>query len=266
MCHIVYQQLTHDLGVDFSSVMPKNAAGFGTIIDLIAFPPQNRICLMSISPRRTFRAVSWFPVLTVFLAVAMEYMKTGSGATNSVPNPSSPNPPSSMFSSPYFWLVLAAVVVAIFQTWVRYTGDWYKPDLALKYQDLLNDKLTCDARAAAAKQFQTNKKYDQKTKEVEIVLDILEDIGFYVKHDEISVEVAHHHFYHWIRGYIQTADGYIAEYRRDDPLAYEHCGFLLKAVSGFEAKKVKRDAAELHWDEEEIRDFLDEEAGMAHPD
>jgi hypothetical protein len=214
---------------------------------------------MIISSRRLIRSIGWVQLFTAILAVILACLHS----EGSAPNPSH-NLNTIMSLSPYFLLVLLAIIVAAFHTWVQYTKDWYKPDLALKYQDLLDGDHACDARAAAAKQFKTSKKYDQTTKEVEIVLDILEDIGFYVKHDEISIEVAHHHFYHWIRGYIQTADGYIAEYRREDPLAYEHCKFLLEAVSAFEAKKIKREAAELHWNENDINEFLEEEAGMSN--
>lgn len=82
------------------------------------------------------------------------------------------------------------------QAWDNYVRGWYNPDLALKYQDLFESEKVRIARSAAAKQFKKNKQYILDTKEIDTVLDVFEDIGFYVKHDQISIEVAHHHFYH----------------------------------------------------------------------
>jgi hypothetical protein len=121
----------------------------------------------------------------------------------------------------------------------------------------------CKARATAAKQYKEQKKYNAVTKEVEAVLDIFEDIGFYVMHDEISAEVAHHHFYHWIRGYVQTASDYIESYRREEPAAYEHCKYLLEKTAAVESKKMKVHPSTLMMDEKEIISFIEEEAGMA---
>jgi hypothetical protein len=198
---------------------------------------------MSLSPRRTLMAVTWFPMLTALFAV-VGYLKNSGGA-----------------SAAFFWLALTAIVVAAFQTWVNYSQDWYSPTLALKYQDEFEGATACKARATAAKQFKEHKKYNNETKEIEEVLDIFEDIGFYVMHDEISPEVAHHHFYHWIRGYVQTASEYIDNYRREQPTAYDHCKFLLEQTTAVEAKKMKCDPSTLTLDDKRIASFIDEEAG-----
>jgi hypothetical protein len=210
------------------------------------------------SPRRIIRAVSWFPVLTIIFAV-FGYLKTNSAT----PAGETHNATSPMFSSPFFWLSLTAVAVAAFQTWVNYSRDWYDPELALKYQGVFEGDTLCKARSAAAKQYKETRKYDGQTKEVEIVLDVFEDIGFYVMHDQISPEVAHHHFYHWIRGYIQTASDYIENYRRDDPAAYEHCKYLLEQTAKVEARKMKVHLSTLSLGEEDIAEFVDEAAAMA---
>ena len=149
------------------------------------------------------------------------------------------------------------------QSYCSYRKDWYNPNLALKYQDLFEGEPIRKARAAAANQFKADKKYNGKTKEIETVLDVFEDIGFYVKHHEISDEVAHHHFYYWIVGYIQTASEYIAEYRREDPTTYEHCEWLMNAVLKVEAKKLKCQTSELMYSEKDIADFIEEEAASA---
>jgi hypothetical protein len=157
---------------------------------------------------------------------------------------------------PWHILVLLAVVAACVQTYVNYRRDWYDYDLALKYQDLLESQSTVANRQKAARQFKEKKAYNSDTREVEAPLDLIEDIGFYVRNHKMSVEVAHHHFYFWIRGYVQTAKNYIAAYRIDDPLAYEYCEELLKSVTDYEAKKLKCDRRTLTWDNEDIEEFL----------
>lgn len=164
-----------------------------------------------------------------------------------------------MLLSPFFWLILASVVVVALQTYVSYSKDWYNPELALKYQDAFESERVMQARATAARQFKDKGKYNPMTKEIEVVLDIFEDIGFYVKHDEISREVAHHHFYYWARGYIQTARSYIETYQIDDPTAYEWCAYLLKELTEVEAKKLGCRVESLVYDDKEIADFVGEE-------
>jgi hypothetical protein len=161
-----------------------------------------------------------------------------------------------MNSTPFFWLAAAAVVIGCFQTWVNYRREWYDYTLALKYQDLLESGAVVEKRQKAARQFKEHKKYNAETREVEGALDLIEDIGFYVRNHKMSVEVAHHHFYFWIRGYVQTAKDYIATYQIDDPLAYEYCEELMKRVTDYEAAKLKCDPRTLTWDEEDIADFL----------
>ena len=139
------------------------------------------------------------------------------------------------------------------QWWANYKAKQYDPTWALKIQDLLNDTKTSTIRGRGAKHYQDVKEWDR---DVEASLDILEDLGFYVENQVIGVEVAHHHFYHWIRGYVQTADGYIKNYQKDQPLAYEFCVTLLATVSEYEAKKSKKHVNELVWGKKEIDEFI----------
>jgi lysyl-tRNA synthetase class II len=161
-----------------------------------------------------------------------------------------------IFGSNFFWFMLLALFIIAFQTIINYQKLKYSPDLILKFQTVWESKEARKQRVKAALAFKKTKKWDG---EVETVLDILEDIGFYVKHDEISPEVAHHHFYHWARGYIQTASEYIKDLQRDDPSVYEYCEPLLKALSKVEAKKIKKTEPELHWEQKDIDQFIDDE-------
>lgn len=210
---------------------------------------------MKITLRRLFGAVAWLTMLGLVVTIAMGLLKQ---STNN--DSQAKTTQTILISSPFFWLILLALVVVAIQTYVNYSKDWYNPDLALKYQDAFESERVVTARTKATKQYKEKGKYNHMTKEVEVVLDIFEDIGFYVKHEEMSREVAHHHFYHWARGYIQTARGYIERYQIDDPTAYESCEYLLKEITEVEANKVRRRIEELVYDEKEIADFMEEES------
>jgi hypothetical protein len=206
--------------------------------------------------KRIIHALDWWVILSTFLAVAGMVSKWTSNSTE----PSAAQPGTfKMNSTPFFWLAAAAVIVGCFQTWVNYRREWYDYTLALKYQDLLERKVVVEKRQKAARQFKEHKKYNAETREVEAALDLIEDIGFYVRNHKMSVEVAHHHFYFWIRGYVQTGKDYIATYQIDDPLAYEYCEELLKSVTDYEAAKLKCDPRTLTWDEKDIEEFLEGE-------
>ena len=45
------------------------------------------------------------------------------------------------------------------------------------------------------------------------ILDVLDDLGFYLQTIHISRDVVHHYFYWWIRGYVVLAQPYIAKKR-----------------------------------------------------
>jgi hypothetical protein len=203
------------------------------------------------SIQRTLRAMAWFPLLTVLVSLI------GLGIPILIQRPSPV--PSLIPTWPFYFLVFAAVFAVAVQTIVNCRKDWYNPTLALKYEDLFDSKPILKARATAAKQFQKDGAYNANSKEIETVLDVFETIGFYVMHDEISPEVAHHHFDYWIRGYVETAEEYIKDRRRKAPTIYEHVEYLLAQTSTVEAKKLHKHLAETRLSQEEIKEFIIEE-------
>jgi hypothetical protein len=205
---------------------------------------------MSVTPRRIARA---FPVVGgffAFLAIVTAVIGSHHQTNN---NPAGNTQTNSFLAAPYFWVCCLALMALLFQTWVDYVKEWYKSTLALKYQDTFESLVVGKKRAMAAKIFKTSGKWNS---EVEPILDIFEDLGFYVRVDEISRDVAHHHLYYWIRGYVQTAELYIKDYQRTDPTAYENCEFLLEAVSKVEARKLRVPVLKLRWDEKRIQEFI----------
>jgi hypothetical protein len=167
-----------------------------------------------------------------------------------------------------FLLLFAFTLVG----WYEYRKRQCDPTWTLKYQQMW-DGMTKE-RAEAARTIVKNKSNLSKVKEmrdelssIDPVLDVLEDIGFYMQGDVISPETAHHHFFHWIRGYHQAASEYDWAYRATQRAAWEHIDELYETVMAIEAKKSGKTKEELLDDAE---DFLSEESslddGIAHTD
>jgi hypothetical protein len=76
---------------------------------------------------------------------------------------------------------------------------------------------------------------------VEPVLDFFEDLGFYLHGCQISDEVAHHHYHHWLRGYYSVLKSYIKFYQENDEKgdasAYIWIGPLFERLSEIEKKR-----------------------------
>jgi hypothetical protein len=141
-----------------------------------------------------------------------------------------------------------AVVIAIFQTWEKYVRATYNPTWTLKYQDLWEQAVEKRSKAAETikslrKELENIEKWGHELAEIDDALDILEDIGFYVNGSQISPESAHHHFYHWIRGYYQLAKPYLEAQHKDEPKRWRNIKFLYDVTRQVE-KGFKEDIQE----------------------
>jgi hypothetical protein len=175
--------------------------------------------------------------------------------------------PVSIFSNPTFWWVAGfAFLFFVLHTIFRFRQLTYDTTWAEKLQERF-DKLESDGvRANAAKILKdyhghlTDKKNHAKMTEIEPVLDFFEDLGFYVSGDQISPEVAHHYFYHWLRGYWIAAQKYINQYRRSEPKTYKYIEPLFKTLAAkeyFWDKNKRRQEGKMSI--KELDEFLDEE-------
>src|SRR5208337_690632 len=152
-------------------------------------------------------------------------------------------------NSQFIWHVLEAaiaigfvlLVILVIKTRLEYRRRTYDPTLIFEFQkafDLLEDT---HARCKAAKVCMAFLKAPEDSRnwqafprreqeELEPVLDFLEDLGFYLRGDQFSEEVAHHHFFHWIRGWYSNLESYVEYYRdvRNEKAAYENIEPLYK--------------------------------------
>ncbi len=119
-------------------------------------------------------------------------------------------------------LVIGLLIIGV-QAWLEYRTRTYDWTLALKYQGefgrlvgkrIRAAKLLINMKDDLTKL--TDERIKQELEEIDPVLDFFEDIGFYMKGYQISPEVVHHHFYHWIRGYWKSAQSYVDAWRDED--------------------------------------------------
>jgi hypothetical protein len=107
-----------------------------------------------------------------------------------------------------WWLIIGGiigVILLLFQAGVEYQVRTYDSALAFRFDDRFFDDEMRKARSKAAKLLKESqgklRRTDPELADIDDVLDFFEDLGFYQHGDQITPEVAHHHFYHWIRGY-----------------------------------------------------------------
>jgi len=162
------------------------------------------------------------------------------------------------------WTVfVAAIVFWVFQTWSEYDRRLNDPSWILKFQDTwLSSAKQRRFAAESLLAYHVGNEGEKKKADLDLiddVLDILEDVGFYVDGDQISPEVAHHHLFYWIRGYWFAAQPYIAEKQRLEATQWDHLGPLYKETSEIEAKKRKEKPVSVGLSGNQIVEFLTEE-------
>jgi hypothetical protein len=70
---------------------------------------------------------------------------------------------------------------------------------------------------------------------VDDVLDIIDDIGFLVKGNQISDLVAHHYFFYWVQLYYISCKQYIEDKQLEEPSQWANIARLYKSLSHVEA-------------------------------
>jgi hypothetical protein len=97
--------------------------------------------------------------------------------------------------------------------------------------------------------------------DIDDVLDFLEDVGLYQRADHISPELAHHHFFHWTRGYWQAARTYIQAWRRKEPARWNHVEELFETICDIELNEHGGKCEQLWLSDADLDDFLRQEIG-----
>jgi hypothetical protein len=165
-------------------------------------------------------------------------------------------------------LLLAWTILLLFQMFAEYRKRTFDPALALKFiDDFYCEDLVC-ARVAAAQALKENRKKggqkDFVCSDLEDVMDFFETVGFFMQGDQITPEVAHHAFYHWIRGYYSAAKEYLEVAQKEEPSNWEFVKMLFEATNEIERERVRRyGRAPTLLDGAKIVEFLEEEISLS---
>jgi hypothetical protein len=168
---------------------------------------------------------------------------------------------------PWWLIVIGMVGVGLlgFQAWAEYQHRTYDPTLAFRFDERFYSDEFKATRFTAAKVLKDNqgnlRRTDTELEDVEDMLDFFEDIGFYAQGDQITPEVAHHHFYHWIRGYYLAARDYIEAWQAQERTRWTHFKELFDVASEIEDKSRGKTILK----GEEISAFLDQEIEACKP-
>jgi hypothetical protein len=161
------------------------------------------------------------------------------------------------------WVIGALVgglILLGLHAWAEYRQRTYDPTLGLRFDERFSSEAMIDIRKKAAATLLSNygnlRRVDRDLVDVDDILDFLEDLGFYQHGHQISPEVSHHLFYHWIRGYYVAARDRVEAYQRDEPARWAHIKELYEMTNTIEGQfdKHRRDLSQ-----DQIKIFLEEE-------
>ena len=166
------------------------------------------------------------------------------------------------------WVMLGLLVGFAFlvvQAWLEYRRRTHDPTWILKFQEQFN--LLSKERAKASRCLSNDRdhlndleKYEAQLSDIDDVLDFFEDIGFYMRGDQISPEVVHHHFYHWIRGYWEASESYVKAWQRKEPSRWNHLKGLYETVTDVEARESGLVREQLVLEPDDVAKFLNDES------
>lgn len=166
------------------------------------------------------------------------------------------------------WLIFGgsvSVLLLCIQAYFEFQRRTYDPTWILRFVDTFDSSEMKQLRAKAAKAIKANRhdlrRRHRDLEDIDDVLDFFEDLGFYEHGGQISPEVAHHSFYHWIRGYYSAARDYLEVWQEEEPAQWEYVTELFETTYETHLARVKCKAVKIINDAQ-ILDFLDQEIGL----
>lgn len=161
-------------------------------------------------------------------------------------------------------------IFIVLQAWLEYRRRTHDPTWILQFQKTF-DNMTEERKIAALCLTQHKdhlndlKKYEKELEDIDDVLDFFEDIGFYMRGDQISPEVAHHHLYHWIRGYWQASEKYVKAWQAKEPARWNHLEMLFETITEIEVSESSVVKARLVLEPDQLDKFLNDEIARVKP-
>lgn len=169
----------------------------------------------------------------------------------------------------FSWVLLIAAIIGVVLLLMEWQAEYrrrtYDPKWALKFQDDFLSEEMLEIRSMAAKALKQIRENETKPQskehsspEIDEVLDFFEDLGFYMKGDQITPEVTYHAFYFWIRGYYSAAREYINCKQKKQPAQWASIKGLFETMDAVEIEKSELKTSGL-MDAKELKDFLADE-------
>lgn len=169
----------------------------------------------------------------------------------------------------WYWLIGGVVLIFCVcgRNYLESRRSRYDPHWAMDFQDRFDNPAMTEARARAAKTLITNRAdlanpADNALADIDDVLDFFEDIGLYQRADHISPELAHHHFFHWTRGYWQAAKPYVVASRVKEPARWNHVEELFDTSCDIEHKEQGGTREQLRLSDSDLDEFLRQESEL----
>lgn len=164
------------------------------------------------------------------------------------------------------WSLVVGAVVGFIALWFQWSAEYrkltYNPAWALKFMEIFDSPGMKSKRASAAREIKASggKLYlsTVSTTDLDDVLNFFEDLGFYLHGDQLTPEVAHHAFHHWVRGYYSAAREYIEIEKSKERTNWEYIRYLFDASNEIETERTK-DIPRILLYEADLTEFLDSE-------
>jgi hypothetical protein len=177
--------------------------------------------------------------------------------------------PNAHVSTIYVFTIATVVTLILLalQWRFEYRKRTYEPTWGLKFVDdfFSRDMRHTRRRAAEALKPNLSNTAELKSSDLDEVIDFFEQLGFYMRGDQITPEVAHHSFHYWICGYYSAAKDYIGTVRKTNVSSWEHVELLFEMTHEIEVERTSGQCDKFS-NLEQINRFLDEEMRKNPPD
>lgn len=164
------------------------------------------------------------------------------------------------------WVIGALVgglVLMGLNAWAEYKQRTYDPSLAMRFDEKFWSEAIISKRKKAAdtllNQTGNLRRIERDLIAVDDILDFLEDLGFFQHGHQVSPEIMHHLFYHWIRGYYIATRDRIYAWQREEPARWCHIKELYEMTDCIEGRF---DKGKKELSQDQIKTFLEEERDL----
>lgn len=162
------------------------------------------------------------------------------------------------------WAAVVAILIAVIAIIVESKRFRFSigVELISKFNDRFYNSDFCKKRKQAAKCLSKGLPVTSKASAVDDILDFFEEIAFFTKRGSLDKKVVWFFFFSYLYRFFGLAKDYIEQERRIDPTIWTTASWLYFELMRFESADRRRLGAKLHLTDEDLRKFVEEEAGL----